>query len=283
MLNRVALCALLAACWLDQAPARAQAPAGTEVVEFQSGGQRGALIKGYLRRPTGVAKAPLVVALHGCGGLLNRRGEMGERERDWAARFVAAGYAVLHPDSFNPRGFREICTLKLGVRNVRPRDRAEDAAAAIAWAASQPFIDAERIAVIGWSHGGSSTLWTADQGNAAAPRLKAAIAFYPGCRVPLETASWAPGAPLTILMGDADDWTPPAPCRDLVAKHPTIRYVEYPGAVHGFDAPNAPVRTRTDVGSTRDGTAKVGTDPKARAAAITEVMQVLVAAFKQER
>ncbi len=280
MLSRFAPSITLAACLLGAGPAVAQTAAATEVVAFQSSGPRGALIKGYLRRPAGIAKAPLVVALHGCGGLLNRRGEMGERDRDWADRFVAAGYAVLHPDSFNSRGFREICTLKMGERNVRPRDRAEDAAAAVTWAAGQPFIDPARIAVLGWSHGGSSTLWTADKSGTAAARVKTAIAFYPGCRVPLESATWTPGTPLTILIGDADDWTRPEPCRALVKRHPTIGYVEYPGAVHGFDAPNSPLRTRTDVGSTGDGRAKVGTDPKARAAAIAEVMRLLGDAFK---
>ena len=100
--------------------------------------------------------------------------------------------------------------------------------------------------------------------------------------MPYRTDTWAPGVPLTILMGDADDWTPPDTCRALVQRHPQIRYVEYPGAVHGFDAPSTPLRTLTDVGISLkgDGRAKIGTDPKARAAAIDEVMGLLSDAFK---
>ena len=82
-----------------------------------------------------------------------------------------------------------------------------------------------------------------------------------------------------MVLGDADDWTPPEPCRVLAANHP-IRLVEYPGAVHGFDSPNLTLRTRTDVGLKADGRAKVGTDPKARAAAIELVQNILANAFK---
>ncbi len=82
-------------------------------------------------------------------------------------------------------------------------------------------------------------------------------------------------------MGSADDWTPPAPCR-LLAERGAVRLVEYPGAVHGFDAPNMPRRTRTGVAYSARGDGKVesGTDPKARAAAIDEVMSILKAAFR---
>ena len=63
-------------------------------------------------------------------------------------------------------------------------------------------------------------------------------------------------------------------------QHASITLIEYPGAVHGFDAPDTPLRTRTDVGLTANGRAKVGTDLKARAAAIGEVTRILAEAFK---
>jgi dienelactone hydrolase len=261
-----------------------QAPhqSGLEAVQLASTGAGGATITAYLRRPPGVAKAPAVVMLHGCGGLLNARGKLMVREQDWSDRLVAAGYVVALPDSFNPRGFRQVCTLKASERTVRAFDRAEDAAAAIAWLAAQPFVDAERIALIGWSHGGSTTLWTVSGREPAAARLKTAIAFYPGCRPMSVSRTWIARAPLTIMMGAEDDWTPPEPCRALKAAHPSIRYVEFPGAVHGFDAPNSPLRVRTDIGISQkgDGRAKVGTHPEARAAAIEEVARILAAAFK---
>jgi hypothetical protein len=81
-------------------------------------------------------------------------------------------------------------------------------------------------------------------------------------------------------MGDTDNWTPPDPCRELAVAH-SIPLIEYPGAVHGFDAPNTRRRTRTGVGlsANGDGNVEIGTDPKARAAAIGVVTDMLAKAF----
>lgn len=262
-------------------PLAAEAVPGFERIPLQSSGGGGAQITAYLRRPAlpSHGPVPVVVMLHGCGGLFTTRGALTRREVDWSDRFVGWGYAVLFVDSFSPRGFREVCTLKEQDRRIRPRGRAADAAAAVKWIASQATLDKARIALVGWSHGGSTVLWTVDrrmQADGAA--IKTAIAFYPGCRVPAESEAWASAVPLTVLMGDADDWTRPEHCRALAAKHPVIRYVEYPGAVHGFDAPDTPRRTSKGLGLV--GEAQIGTDPNARAAAIAEVERILKDAFR---
>ena len=57
-----------------------------------------------LLRPQGAGPFPAIIALHGCGGLLNKEGELARRETDWAKRLVGAGYVVLFPDSFTARG-----------------------------------------------------------------------------------------------------------------------------------------------------------------------------------
>jgi dienelactone hydrolase len=202
------------------------------------------------------------------------------READWARRWVDAGYAVLLVDSFNPRGMREICTIKAGERSIRAQDRGHDAGAAVAWLASQPGIDSRRIALVGWSHGAMSTLWAVSTGRrGAGVAVRAAIAFYPGCTAISRQQEWQTSVPTTLLLGSLDDWTPPAPCREL-ARQAGLRVVEYPGAYHGFDAPASPVRVRTGLGTTPTGTAHVGTDPAARAAAIIEVERILAAAFR---
>lgn len=277
MWRRLSLGSLLMLALMAQAPP-------PPVTNLESGEVRSGdtPIKVYLKRPDGPSdvKRPVVIMAHGCGGVFNKKGELTARERDWIHRLTAAGYVVALPDSFNPRGVREVCTLKASERPTNPRRRTEDIAAAIDWLKTQPGIDAARIALIGWSHGGSTTLWTSDAGFRAAPALKAAIAFYPGCRLPAKDANWRPGPPLTILIGDADDWTPIAPCRDLATRHPVVKLIEYPGAVHGFDAPNSKLRVRSGLGLAKGGQAKVGTDPKARAAAIDEVMRILATAFK---
>ncbi len=227
-----------------------------------------------LALPVGAGPFPVVVALHGCNGMRGGGGRpLNARHRDWNARLLAAGFAVLALDSFSARGITEVCTLK--TRPITPRDRAGDVAAALAWLAARADVDAGRLVLLGWSHGGSTVLRSVSPGAlGAAPKPALAIAYYPGCSPFLPQAAWKPTVPLTILMGALDDWTPAAPCRDLAA-HAGIRYVEYPGAYHAFDAPNLPVRVRTGLGLPKDGQAHVGTDPAARAASLVEVMALL--------
>jgi dienelactone hydrolase len=118
---------------------------------------------------------------------------------------------------------------------------------------------------MGNSHGGSSTMAAIVDvpANAKSPhRFAAAIALYPSCGrsvggwvvkrardAPHVITGYAgvfePLAPLLILIGEADDWTPAEPCRQLAAVskqvgHP-VELVVYPGAHHAFDSP-APLR-----------------------------------------
>ena len=230
-----------------------------------------------LVRPQGRGPFATVVALHGCGGLLNRDDDLTKRETDWADRLVGAGYAVLFPDSFTARGLRQICTVH--ERTIFPKDRAEDVAAAVDWLSRQRFVDTSRLALMGWSHGAMSTLWAVREGFMTdGPQFKTAIAFYPGCREIAKLPDWKPRLPLTVLTGAADDWTQPGPCREL-AQRTGFRFVEYPGAYHGFDAPDSKVRVRKRLGAVKGGEAHVGTNPEARAAAIKEVMSTLAAAI----
>jgi dienelactone hydrolase len=84
---------------------------------------------------------------------------------------------------------------------------------------------------------------------------------------------------LTVLMGSADDWTEPGPCREL-AQRVGFRFIEYPGVYHGFDAPDTPFHVRKGLGAVKGGEARVGTDAAARAAAIAEVMGLFRAALR---
>lgn len=260
-------------------PANAAAADGTEQVTFASRSADGAELTGLLLRPADTRPAPAIVALHGCNGLFNARGDLARRHRDWGERFVMAGYVVLFPDSFGSRGLDGICDTRQ--RRVVPRDRGGDAAGAADWLAEQAFVDRERIAVVGWSNGGSSVLWAVGAHKPSHGDWRTAIAFYPGCRGPAASQEWIPRFKPYVLIGSADDWTSPEPCRRL-AEHNAVLLIEYPGAVHAFDTPNLARRTRTGVAySARgDGNVEIGTDSKARAASIKEVMTILSRAFR---
>src|SRR6202023_3053708 len=105
-----------------------------------------------LFRPEGAGPFPTVVALHGCDGLMTRKGVLGTRSRDWAEHLVAAGFVVLFPDSFGSRGLGSQCTVRR--RTVRSnRERVADANAARRWLQAQSYVDKNHVALLGWSSG----------------------------------------------------------------------------------------------------------------------------------
>ena len=220
-------------------------------LHIPASGENAVTLTGYFIALAQPGPYPAIVALHGCGGLMTRSGKLAARETDWAERLAGEGYAVLLLNSFTPRGFRQICTKSSG--NVTPSERADDVAQAVTWLALQTQIDATRLALMGWSHG-AMTVLSAIRPNfmSVGPDFKTAIAFYPGCRAIARDPNWKPRMALTILMGSADNWTEPEPCRAL-AERSGARFVSYDGAVHGFDAPNSPRRTRTGLARPKDG------------------------------
>jgi len=179
--------------------------------------------------PTGTGPFPAMVVLHACGGVQ-------QRDRDWAKQLSTRGYVALVVDSFRPRGAFNVCW---DTRAVPPLWRAQGAFGAADYLRTLPYVRADRIGVIGFSHGGSSVMRAvlADtvQHDHATP-FAAAVAFYPGCD--------PPGSPLAsdtlILIGDADDWTPVERCilwRDQVQRAGHVLQMKiYPGALHAFDA-----------------------------------------------
>jgi dienelactone hydrolase len=228
-------------------------------------------------RPSDDSRHPAIVLLHGCGGLYARDGNPSARHDDWARRFRSAGYVTLLVDSFTPRGIDEICTATARTIQSR-RERARDAYGALLFLQAQDFVRADQIGLLGWSNGASTTLWTILDPIGARPKglrhdFKAAVAFYPACRQPLDyRAGWKTRIPLLILIGENDDWTPAAPCADLAARaaergDPVAIHI-YPHAYHDFDAPNMKLRVRNNIATTASGTATIGTEPAARADAL---------------
>lgn len=243
-----------------------------ERVTFE--GADGKQIAGYVLKPAGDGPFPALVLAHGCGGLFNAKGEIRARDRDWGDRLVAAGFAVVYPDSFNPRGVRSVCTERKPV--ITPAGRALDVRGAVRWLKTQSFADPDRIAILGWSNGGSTVLRFASR--PAATEVKAVVAFYPGCNALFRRGSWTSRVPLRIFIGAADDWTPAEPCRALADKAgDNVRIEVFPDAHHGFDSPGARLRTVKGVAFSANGTGTVhtGTNEPARQAAIAATMKFL--------
>lgn len=230
-----------------------------------------------------------VVMLHGCSGMRSASGALMARDADWGGRLNALGYIVLHIDSLSSRGERSLCS-QAGERRVRMSvERARDAYAALVYLQSRPEVRPDGLALMGWSNGAGTVLYSLSRDNRARPAgLKydfvAGVAFYPGCRsLSQRSNAWRPVAPVLLLTGEADDWTPAAPCVLLAERTgPLLEVRTYRGAYHDFDAPDMKIRVRKDVGSTATGTATTGTDPAAREDALRRVPDFL-ARFAEPR
>jgi dienelactone hydrolase len=257
----------------------ARAHAAPQRVTFP--GADGLTLQGWLYAPTTEGPHRAIVALHGCAGLVGAGGLPSARHEDWGERWAQAGFLALFPDSFGSRGLGPQC--KVSDREVHPsRERVADADAALKFLAARPDVDAKRISLVGWSNGGSTTLYAVEPKNApAGADFVRAIAFYPGCRTPLEGGRWRTRVPLLVLIGADDDWTPAAPCAELIAdakaKGEPAEIAVYPGAYHDFDHPDQPVHTVEGLAFTANGggAAHTGTNPAARADAIRRVMDAL--------
>ncbi|MFN9744366.1 MAG: dienelactone hydrolase family protein [Betaproteobacteria bacterium] len=215
---------------------------------------------------------PALLLLHGCGGPYAPRGQqLSERMLEYAAWLNALGVHALVIDSLSPRGENELCTQRMAERRVTQVQRRRDALGALQWLARQPGVDAQRLGLLGWSHGGSTVLAATNLNHPEVRRLTLrpalAVAFYPGCGAELR-AGYLAAAPLLLQVGEDDDWTPPEPCRQLAAQASgaAVAYHAYPGAVHGFDG-TAAVTLRRDVpNGVRPGEGvRLGGQPEARA------------------
>jgi dienelactone hydrolase len=246
----------------------------------RSGGQPVELIGFWFAAP-GAAAAPAVVLLHGCGGTYDRQGGLSERTREYARLLNDHGMHALVLDSLTPRGEKELCTQRIGTRRVTQANRRLDALAAVEWLAHRPDVDARRVGLMGWSNGGSTLLAALNTRHAdvaaAAVKPAFAVAFYPGCESDLKRG-FETRTRLLMLVGEADDWTPAAPCHELArATKGTAPEIEgYAGAYHGFDSA-AKLRLRKDVpnGANPGQGVHVGGDAAAYAASRERLLKFL--------
>ena len=239
-------------------------------------------LDGYLYRPAGEGRRPAVVGLHGCSGMFSRAtGAIAPIYREWAAELNRQGYVFLLVDSFRPRNASELCSSQ-GFDLELYRTRPKDAYGALAYLQAQPFVRGDRIGLIGWSQGGGGTLFSIGNRSLGRPAtlpqgdFRAAVAFYPGsCNIERQPSDWTSRIPLLVLIGAEDVWTPAAPCKTFldgaIGRGAPIEMQIYPGAYHGFDAPNQ-YRLELPAYRTRAGVVPiVGTDPAGRQDALARV------------
>jgi dienelactone hydrolase len=229
----MAVCAASPVVHAEPRTALSDGAAGT--IEFRSytpASQRPLITRSYLSGPPIVVSGilslpkaagtlqrngrnPAVTLLHGTGGISD------EREGAWAKRLNSWGIAAFVVDSYTGRG-------------IRPPNYADspkfthfvahllDAYFALELLSTHPKIDGARVAIMGFSRGGETSV------NAVFERLRvgalgdapnrfaAYVPFYPYCNFRHVGKSLAT-APMLMLLGGADEMDEPAPCERLAA------------------------------------------------------------------
>jgi dienelactone hydrolase len=177
------------------------------------------------------------------------------------AELRKAGFATLTYDSFASRGTTGPALegspgyLPVGVA---------DAYAAMLFLSGESRIDAEHIAIIGFSYGGEVAHLTAFEKvrsalNPGADRFAAHVAFYPGGTFGAVAEPGAyTGSPVLMLLGDQDDNLPLTKIESYLAyaraagAPAPIQTVIYSGAYHAWTVPDLPTaRFYPDLVSTK--------------------------------
>jgi dienelactone hydrolase len=190
-----------------------------------------------------IDRYPAVIIVHTIAGYLDAN------EGYAAAELRKAGFATLTYDSFAARRTTGAALqgsagyLTVGVA---------DAYAALRFLSGEPRIDANRIAIIGFSYGGEVAHLAAFETlrsalNPGPRRFAAHVAFYPGgdFGVIAEPGAYT-GSPVLMLLGEKDDNLPVTKIESYLAyaraagAPAPIETVIYPGAYHAWTVPDQP-------------------------------------------
>ena len=160
------------------------------------------ILHAQLYKPDGDGPFPVVIALHGCGGLAGHSEAVLPRYRDWAEQLLKDGKAVLLPDSYGSRELGPQCRIKER-RVLARRERVADIMAARQWLVQQPWAAHDRISLLGWANGASALLWAVRpqlSSRNGEPDFRSAIAFYPGLPARVGAAAWSARVPTLLLI-----------------------------------------------------------------------------------
>lgn len=205
-------------------------------------------------RPEAVdGPVPAIIFFHGCGG---------ERPMHLAhARAIAeAGFAAIIIDSFEPRGIGRFAAMTQVCSALRlwGQERTADVFAALEIARETDGIDAERLVLAGWSHGGWTLLDAMSfvsegvrppsltDGETGFDGVARIVAIYPYCGFPARASGRiGPGLPpVEMILAERDLVAPRRDCerlaRQAVAAGADINFEVWEGVTHAFDDTDAP-------------------------------------------
>jgi carboxymethylenebutenolidase len=213
---------------------------------------------GYLFEPHTPGPHAAIVLLHGRSGPYSSLAKgrydaatLSMRHRMWGRFWSERGYVALLVDSFGPRGYPDGFPRHsyqdrppgVSEQSVRPLD----AYGALDFLRARHDVIGDRIGVQGWSNGAMTVLATMGPRPPGLPNptttsgFRAALAFYPSCRIQSKQPDYLPYAPMLILVASEDDEVSPAVCQAFSAalkgKGADLDLITYEGAHHSFDDP----------------------------------------------
>lgn len=191
---------------------------------------------GQLRIPNATGRLPVVVLMHGSGG-------MGPNIEMWAREFNAMGVSTFALDGFTGRGLTQVSTdqAQLGRLNF-----ILDIYRGLDVLAKHPRVDPRRIMLMGFSRGGQAALYASLKRfhrlwNKSGVEFAAYVPFYPDCATTFISDADVAERPIRIFGGTVDDYNPIVLCKPYIdrlkAAGRDVQLTEYPSAPHGFDNP----------------------------------------------
>jgi dienelactone hydrolase len=191
---------------------------------------------GKLRVAGGQGRLPVVVLMHGSGG-------MGANIELWERTFNAIGISTLALDGFTGRGLTSTSTNQalLGRLNF-----ILDIYRGLDVLAKHPRVDPQRIMLMGFSRGGQAALYASlkrfhKMWNKSGIEFAGYVPFYPDCATTFIGDADTADKPIRIFGGTPDDYNPIARCKPYVerlkAAGHDVQITEYPNAPHSFDNP----------------------------------------------
>ena len=204
-------------------------------------------------------KYPAIVASHGS---LNWRAH----HLKYLEQMRQAGFIVFAMHPFDSRGVDSTVGNQI---NVTSETVIYDMAMSLNLLWDDSRINNQKIYAAGWSLGGTATLfngWVPLQQsiNKSGASYAGYLMWYPGCLALPDLNQWDKDL-MQIYIGEEDNWTPPQPCKELVAvinAQGGNAFIElYPNSFHSFDGPQ-PLRLIPDAYSWAECKLKLNADTK---------------------
>lgn len=204
-------------------------------------------------------KYPAVVASHGSSNWRAHHLKYIEQIRQ-------AGFIVFAMHPFDSRGVNSTVGNQI---NVTSETVIYDMAMSLNLLWDDQRIDNQKIYAAGWSLGGTAALfngWMPLQTslNKNGASFTGYLMWYPGCLALPDLNEWDKDL-MQIYIGEEDNWTPPQPCKELVAdinSQGGNAFIEiYPNSFHSFDGPQ-PLRLIPDAYSWAECKLKLNAETK---------------------